>query len=231
MVSGGEGVAATDLDDLWAYDTRSHEWTCLHPGGSKPSKRRFAASALVGTQFYVAGGCYGNYSLLGDVHRLDLQPLLEGRSADLQWECVVSGNKLLERWGHSCDVFEGRLYFWAGRVSANSDNQDLLEFDPHTAAVRELRQVNPPKARRRHATALVGHSLLVFGGYNGKYLRDCHYLNIPQLAHSPAAVPALVASSHQELLRKLEDHERLIRPTLSLAVWKEGRLLGRVATN
>jgi len=41
-----------------------------------------------------------------------------------------------------------------------------------------------PKPRRRHASVMVGNSMLVFGGYNGKYLSDFNYLTLKELEPS-----------------------------------------------
>jgi hypothetical protein len=35
-----------------------------------------------------------------------------------------------------------------------------------------------PKARRRHASIIVGNSLIINGGYNGKYLQNFEYLKL-----------------------------------------------------
>lgn len=34
-----------------------------------------------------------------------------------------------------------------------------------------------PKARRRHCGCFIGSSLVVFGGFNGEYFNDLHYIN------------------------------------------------------
>ena len=35
-----------------------------------------------------------------------------------------------------------------------------------------------PKARRRHSACFLGSSMLIFGGFNGDYFNDLHYINI-----------------------------------------------------
>jgi len=72
-------VSYIDLNDTWVFDVRSEEWTRLNPKGEKPFQRRFAGSALIGEDFYLVGGCNDNYNLLGEVHKLSLQPLLAGQ--------------------------------------------------------------------------------------------------------------------------------------------------------
>jgi hypothetical protein len=40
-----------------------------------------------------------------------------------------------------------------------------------------------PKARRRHSTVLLGSCLLIFGGFNGDYFNDLHYISLFELKH------------------------------------------------
>lgn len=35
-----------------------------------------------------------------------------------------------------------------------------------------------PKARRRHSAVFVGSNMIVFGGFNGEYFNDLHYINV-----------------------------------------------------
>ena len=35
-----------------------------------------------------------------------------------------------------------------------------------------------PKARRRHSACFLGNSMLIFGGFNGEYFNDLHYLTV-----------------------------------------------------
>ena len=35
-----------------------------------------------------------------------------------------------------------------------------------------------PKARRRHSACFLGSSMLIFGGFNGEYFNDLHYVNM-----------------------------------------------------
>lgn len=37
---------------------------------------------------------------------------------------------------------------------------------------------DPPKARRRHSACFLGSSMMIFGGFNGEYFNDLHYINI-----------------------------------------------------
>lgn len=89
---------------------------------------------------------------------------------------------MLERWGQASNIYNGKIYISFGRVSAYSDNSDTLCFDPATLKLSKLsiKKETEPIARRRHASIMIGNSLLVFGGYNGKYLNDCYYLTLTE---------------------------------------------------
>lgn len=74
--------------------------------------------------FYVIGGCKGtNYTLLGDAYRVDLTNLVSGGCfEDFEWELRVENDRQLERWGHSSDVYEGKVYISCGRISSSQDS-------------------------------------------------------------------------------------------------------------
>lgn len=92
----------------------------------------------------------------------------------------MSSGTLLNRWGHSCLLFEGRVYIWGGRVNATKDANDLLVFDPADGSVRQVKtEGSTPSARRRHSAVVVGRSLLVFGGYSGQYYNDFFFITLP----------------------------------------------------
>lgn len=81
---------------------------------------------------YIVSGCKnGNYDLFGDVHRVDLKSLIEGNEQmPLVWEKVVQNNTNLRRWGQSCEVFDGKIYIFAGRISQSSDTNNFIVYNP-----------------------------------------------------------------------------------------------------
>jgi hypothetical protein len=90
---------------------------------------------------------------------------------------VARKNKLLERWGHSSEVYNGKIYISCGRISAAADTNDTFTYDLERGSFEKV-EANSSEIvpRRRHASVIVGNCLLLFGGYNGKYLNDFHYL-------------------------------------------------------
>jgi hypothetical protein len=76
---------------------------------------------------YVIGGCYGNYLLLGDIYKVDLSPLLQkNEQSGFKWEKVEGNLQVLERWGHSCNVFQNKIYIFGGRISLSNDSNELF---------------------------------------------------------------------------------------------------------
>ena len=42
-----------------------------------------------------------------------------------------------------------------------------------------------PKPRRRHCAGFVGSCMIIFGGFNGEYFNDLHYINVFELTLKP----------------------------------------------
>lgn len=69
------------------------------------------------------------------------------------------------------------LYYFRGKNSG--DLHDLCVFNPLKMKLSEINQNgNIPSVRRRHSMVLIGSSILLFGGFNGKYLNDLYHLNL-----------------------------------------------------
>lgn len=93
----------------------------------------------------------------------------------------------MTRWGHSTAVFDGKIYVFAGRFS--SDLNDVLVIDVENNSLKGLKiggpQTDHPKPRRRHCAAFVGSCMIIFGGFNGEYFNDLHYINVLELKSKP----------------------------------------------
>jgi hypothetical protein len=236
MVHGGEGVSNIDFDDMWVFNVVDKTWRDLSfdPSGAHPKKRRFHATALVGSHFYVLGGCTGNYQLLGDIHRVDLSRLFEENAfSDFSWECVNRKSKQLERWGHSSNVYHDKIYLSCGRISANSDSNDTYCFDPaHNSLTLLEVDGDVPIPRRRHASIIVGNSLLLFGGYNGKYLNDFHYLALNTVANFQSIdYERLTVDGSDKLEQKLCELEKKFECDYAIEVTSNHQAVYTVRTN
>jgi hypothetical protein len=161
--------------------------------GVKPCARRFHSSCLIGNEFFIIAGCHSKYRCLSDVYSLDLTPMLEtGNTDGLKWnERKLKGASFLSRWGHSSAVFDGKIYVFAGRFS--SDLNDVLVIDVENNSLKGLKIggliADHPKPRRRHCAGFVGSCMIIFGGFNGEYFNDLHYINVLELKNKPELAP------------------------------------------
>lgn len=73
---------------------------------------------------------------------------------------------------------------FAGRFS--NDLNDLLVIDTQNNSLKTMKlssQADAPKARRRHCAGFVGSCMIAFGGFNGEYFNDLHYINVFELSN------------------------------------------------
>ena len=108
---------------------------------------------------------------------------------DLEWETIFEDESILQRWGHSADQNNGKIYVFAGRINSCTDDSELIEYNCETKELTSLKiKGRIPQPRRRHASVVMGDCLLVFGGYNGKYFNDFSYVKLPKkIDHSNKA--------------------------------------------
>mgnify|MGYP000241733760 CR=1 FL=1 len=89
----------------------------------------------------------------------------------------MKDNTFLTRWGHTSTVYDDKIYVFGGRFC--NDLNDILILDPQKDQITNAKiQGEIPKARRRHSACFLGSSMLIFGGFNGEYFNDLHYINI-----------------------------------------------------
>lgn len=168
------------MDDLWTFNLLSSKWTEIKFDRTKtyPCARRFHTSVLIENSFYVIAGCYGKYRCLSDVFRIDLSSYLKnGTCEGTHWEQIkLKGSSFLTRWGHTSSLYNNQIFVFGGRFS--SDLQDIIVIDPSKSTLRTLKVMGElPRARRRHSSNFIGSCLIVFGGFNGEYFNDLHYIN------------------------------------------------------
>ena len=74
---------------------------------------------------------------------------------------------------------------FAGRFS--NDLNDLLVIDPAKNTLKGVKiggnVLDQPKPRRRHSAGFVGSCMIAFGGFNGEYFNDLHYVNVFELVN------------------------------------------------
>lgn len=88
---------------------------------------------------------------------------------------------LIEKWGHSVDNYNGKIYMFGGRN--HGDFNDLIEIDPIHSKITKM-QINSssehkiPNSRRKHSSCVIGSSLVIFGGFNNEYFSDMQFISL-----------------------------------------------------
>jgi len=72
-------------------------------------------------------------------------------------------------------VYDEELWICGGR-SATIDLMDLVNISSTVTQITIRNNIAP---RRKHTSTLIGNSIVSFGGFNGEYLADLNFIEIP----------------------------------------------------
>ena len=77
-------------------------------------------------------------------------------------------------------VAYGNSFYVHGGFDGTSRDASLFAFDFSIMEWREIiaSQGRPPSARHSHAAVVHGHSIYIFGGYDGSYKSDLHEFDL-----------------------------------------------------
>jgi hypothetical protein len=139
-------------------------------GGVPPSPRSLHAGALLNGNFYTFGGYDGNQRV-NTFHAFSF--------AEKRWSPVFpsanSSPPPTPRDRHVAVAF-GNAFYVHGGFDGTSRVADFWAFDFSTMSWREVvaLQGRHPSPRHSHAAVVHGHSMYIFGGYDGSYKSDLH---------------------------------------------------------
>mmetsp|Transcript_108673 Transcript_108673/g.307331 ORF Transcript_108673/g.307331 Transcript_108673/m.307331 type:complete len:714 (+) Transcript_108673:76-2217(+) len=94
-------------------------------------------------------------------------------------EVVLRADEALpsQRWGHSCEVINNRLYIFGGSEDRKRHLNDLHVYDTTSCVWKEvLTNGNTPSNRGNHATTAVDQQLVLHGGWNSDETLDDMYI-------------------------------------------------------
>lgn len=102
----------------------------------------------------------------------------------------MKDSTFLTRWGHTSITYDNKIYVFGGRFC--NDLNDVLLLDPQKDQITTLKvSGDVPKARRRHSACFLGSNMLIFGGFNGEYFNDLHYINVHNAKYKIKPKPTL----------------------------------------
>jgi len=179
--SPGRMNLETRNDDVNTYSDEDYEyivnsgnlngWSVVEVvDGTPPASRSLHAAAILNDVFY----CFGGYDGLTRVNTFHAFSFAEKR-----WSPVLpsanSAGPPSPRDRHVAVAF-GNSFYVHGGFNGTSRVSDFWLFDLSSMCWREVAVLDgrPPSPRHSHSAVVHGHSLYVYGGYDGSYKSDLH---------------------------------------------------------
>jgi len=171
----------TRNDDVNAYSDEDYDyivnsgnlngWSVVEVvDGTPPASRSLHAAAILNDVFY----CFGGYDGLTRVNTFHAFSFAEKR-----WSPVLpsanSAGPPSPRDRHVAVAF-GNSFYVHGGFNGTSRVSDFWLFDLSSMCWREVVVLDgrPPSPRHSHSAVVHGHSLYIYGGYDGSYKSDLH---------------------------------------------------------
>ncbi|CAK72726.1 unnamed protein product (macronuclear) [Paramecium tetraurelia] len=190
FIYGGE--SGRDLDDLEIVDLSGMtQYTVKVECQVKPEPRRFATLQYYNNQLILIGGCTQSYINTPSIYVASFKEV--DNNISVAWTQLQIQ---FSKWGQSCIQFDDLLYIFGGRDDKDSD--ELYSFDLQNSKIQIINNQNKIKARRKHSASIIGNSLVIFGGFNGKYQNDLCFYELPLINSVPLSVE-LPSKPYQEV--------------------------------
>lgn len=124
-------------------------------------------------------------------------------------------------------VYDNKIYVFAGRFS--NDLNDLLVIDIQNNTLKGVKvSGNPqdhPKPRRRHCAGFVGSCMIAFGGFNGEYFNDLHYINVFELTNK--LEPYSLEENYKNYVNSADLSDGIVYSIEGEAIYTHSALLAR----
>ncbi|CAD8138614.1 unnamed protein product [Paramecium pentaurelia] len=190
FIYGGE--SGRDLDDLEIVDLNNiTQYIVKVECYVKPESRRFATIQYYKNQLILIGGCTQSYINTPSIYIANF--IEKDNQINITWSLL---QMQFSKWGQSCIQFDDLFYIFGGRDDKDSD--ELYSFDLQDHKIQMINNENKVKARRKHSASLIGNSLVIYGGFNGKYQNDLCFYELPLINSVPLSVE-LPSKPYQEI--------------------------------
>ena len=180
----GKSTGFVYLNDTHFLDVKQSKWIKPYCAGKIPPPRYNHSAIYAGGIIIVFGGKGPKNTVYNDLYTFDPDP------KKFIWLLAnETGEAPSPRFGHTANLYNKKMYIfggWNGKTYFN----DVVTFDLEKMAWNKLDTIGPsPVARQGHASCVVGHNLIIQGGFTfdeskykksygnyGTYLKEC-YLN------------------------------------------------------
>ena len=148
-----------------------------YPNKNFPEGREQFSIFLRNNEIIISGGISSNMKNL-TIWSLYLEKL--------EWKKIQSNELITNRYGHTCVLYQNKLYFFGGKTKylnmaylCGLDVYSLTDKSFNSPSVGKL----SPEPRKNHIVELVGNQMFIHGGMNESHevLNDCYLLTFASL--------------------------------------------------
>ena len=176
---GGTNESLQPTNTLFRYHITDSNWEIEN--SPVPPRESHTLSSVRGDLYICFGFHPKHKKVYNDIWRYS--------NSTKKWEEVKpnSETRIIARYGHTCVVYDNKLYFFGGKESPSGQEKDSIFsnkiscYDPHTNVYEEIPvNGNIPPARFQHAAVLVNKcEMAILGGrtepfYDDVWVYDFH---------------------------------------------------------
>lgn len=187
---------STWLNDMHEYNFDTQFWSVVEAVGTIPSIRSCPSWSRRGNSVYMFGGYDG-------VQRMN--DFFEFRLDTYTWSLIpTAGKPPSPRYFHSCAFYGNCLYTFGGyNGSERLNDMHEFNFDTHRWSVisEPSDDKGVPSGRSSLIAEVHGHSLYLFGGYNGHVVLNDFY----EYRFEPVSIPPPTLLSDLRMLINNQD--------------------------
>lgn len=111
---------------------------------------------------------------------------LTPKEGEYHWGILCTKEPILQRYGHTCNVYEDKLVIFGGQRGASNKKtrrivlNDLWIYSPERQSLDQILSKRCPDLRYGHCACIAGDFLVIYGGMNemGEVLRDVCIMNL-----------------------------------------------------
>eukprot|EP01080_Neovahlkampfia_damariscottae_P000440 gene440-6853_t len=136
-----------------------------------PGKLRRHTASYEEDKMYIFGGT--SYFNLG----FEVNTLFTYNFKTHKWDHMVPQNNIKPRCGHTCNIYQGKLYIFGGYNDLYYDEflNDFIECDTKTGKFITQKLSKHIESRFGHSSVIMGNKMIIYGG--AKYDKGWTYMN------------------------------------------------------
>ncbi|KAJ6240983.1 leucine-zipper-like transcriptional regulator 1 [Anaeramoeba flamelloides] len=156
------------FNDIYSFSFRTKNWSKINAKGDIPTGRRWNSSVVDSS---------GNIWIFGGYQSVDrFNDLFCFNTKTHEWTGpVTTENPPTPRYSHTSVIYDNKMWIFGGyngQIQSNEIFYFNFETNEWSNPLKTYGQ--KPEERAGHTSVVVGHKMIVFGGYNHKWLNDLY---------------------------------------------------------